>query len=92
MLTLDQLKRRGRALANRCFLCEEEEEDINHLLVHCKKTRMLWDLLLSIVGTSWVVPASVIQMLLSWQGAPVGKKRKKHLECSPYMLILDSLA
>ena len=31
---------------------------------------------LSIVGTSWVFPNSVIQMLLSWQGAPVGKKRK----------------
>ena len=52
VLTLDQLKRRGRALANRCFLCEDDEEDINHLLLHCKKARMLWDLLLSIVGTS----------------------------------------
>ena len=41
VLTLDQLKRRGRALANRCFLCEEDEEDINHLLLHCKKARML---------------------------------------------------
>ena len=37
VLTLDQLKRRGRALANRCFLCEEDEEDINHLLIHCKR-------------------------------------------------------
>ena len=76
VLTLDQLKRRGRALANRCFLCEEDEEDINHLLLHCKKVRMLWNLFLSIVGTSWVFPDSVIQTLLSWQGAPVGKKRK----------------
>ena len=76
VLTLDQLKRRGRALANRCFLCEEDEEDINHLLLHCKKAKMLWDLLLTIVGTSWVFPNSVIQMLLSWQGATVGKKRK----------------
>ena len=76
VLTLDQLKRRGRDFANRCFLCEEDEEDINHLLIHCKKARMLWDLLLSIVGTSWVFPASIIQLLLSWQGAPVGKKRK----------------
>ena len=76
VLTLDQLQRRGRALANRCFLCEEKEENINHLLLHCKKAKMLWDLVLSIVGTSWVFPNSVIQMLLSWQGAPVGKKRK----------------
>ena len=87
VLTLDQLKRRGRALANRCFLCEEDEEDINHLLIHCKKARMLWDLLLSIVGTSWVFPASVIQMLLlSWQGAPVGKKRKNIWIAAPICL------
>ena len=32
VLTLDQLKRRERALANRCFLCEEEEETVDHLL------------------------------------------------------------
>ena len=38
---LDQLKRRGRALANKCFLYEEDEETIEHLLIHCKKVRML---------------------------------------------------
>ena len=31
---------------------------------------------LSIVGTSWIFPVSVIQTLLSWQDAPVGKKSK----------------
>ena len=34
VLTLDQLKRRGRPLASRCYLCENEEESIDHLLVH----------------------------------------------------------
>ena len=86
VLTLDQLKRRGRALANRCFLCEEDEEDINHLLIHCKKARMLWDLLLSIVGTRWVFPANIIQLLLSWQEAPVGKKRKNIWIAAPICL------
>ena len=43
ILTLDQLKRRGRAFSNRCFLCEEDDEDINHMLLHCKNARMLWD-------------------------------------------------
>ena len=41
VITLDQLKRRGRALANRCCLCEEDEETIDHLLIHCKIARML---------------------------------------------------
>ena len=86
MLILDQLKRRGRALANRRFLCEENEEDINHLLLHCKKARMLWDLFLSIVGKSWVFPDSVIQTLLSWQGVPMGKKRKNIWIAAPLCL------
>ena len=50
ILTLDNLKRRGMAFANRCFLCEEDEETIDHLLIHCKSAKMLWDLFLSIVG------------------------------------------
>ena len=50
MLTLDQLKRHGRALTNICFLCEEEEEAIEHLLIHCSKVKMLWDLFLLILG------------------------------------------
>ena len=33
LLTLDQLKRRGVTLAHRCFLCEEEEESIDLLLI-----------------------------------------------------------
>ena len=42
VMTLDQLKKRGRPLANRCYLCEEEEEEaLNRLLVHCPKARML---------------------------------------------------
>ena len=56
ILTLDHLKRRGRALANRCFLCEEEEVTVEHLLVHCSKARLLWELLFAIVGVNWVFP------------------------------------
>ena len=47
---------------------------------------MLWDLLLSIVGTSWVVSDSIIHMLLSWQGVPVGKKRKNIWNVAPVCL------
>ena len=56
MLTLDNLKRRGRALANRHFLFGEEEETVDHLLVHYSQVRIIWDLLLAIVSVSWVFP------------------------------------
>ena len=40
VLTLDQLKRRGIPLANKCFFCEEDEETIDHLLIHCSRAKM----------------------------------------------------
>ena len=86
MLTLDKLKRRGMTFANRCFMCEEEEETIDHLLIHCKLAKMLWDLILSIVGISWVFPHLVLHTLLAWQGAAVGKKRKKIWLAAPLCL------
>ncbi|RVX10791.1 LINE-1 retrotransposable element ORF2 protein [Vitis vinifera] len=66
VLTQDQLKRRGWILANRCCLCCVEEETINHILVHCSKTKILWDLLLSLFGVNWVMPFSVKDTLSSW--------------------------
>ena len=49
VLTLDQLKRKGTPLVNRCNLCEENEETIDHLLIHCSRAKMLCDLLLAII-------------------------------------------
>ena len=86
VLTLDQLKRRGIPLVNRCFLCEEKEETIDHLLIHCSRAKMLWDLVLAITDTNWVFPRTVCQCLLAWQSASVGKKRKKVWMAAPLCL------
>ena len=66
VITLDQLKRHGRALANRCCPCEEDEETIDHMLVHFKIARMLWDIFLTIVRTSWAFSHFVLHTLLAW--------------------------
>ena len=38
---------------------------------------MLWDLLLAIVDSKLVFPLTIRQSLLTWQGANVGRKRKR---------------
>ena len=86
MLTLDKLKRRGIILANRCFLCEEEEETIDHLLIHCPRAKMIWELFLAIVGSSWVFPRTVHQTLLAWQSVNVGRKNKRIWMAAPLCL------
>ncbi|RVX07973.1 putative ribonuclease H protein [Vitis vinifera] len=51
-LTLDMVQKRGQAVANRCFMCLEKEETINHLLLYCSRTKELWDLLFTLFGVS----------------------------------------
>ncbi|RVW54221.1 hypothetical protein CK203_080171 [Vitis vinifera] len=85
-LTLDQLQRRGWALANRCYLCQRHEESIDHILLHCDKVRTLWVLLYSMFGVQWVLPATVKETLSGWNGSFVGKKRKGVWKASPLCL------
>ncbi|RVW30541.1 hypothetical protein CK203_097802 [Vitis vinifera] len=90
-LILDQLQKRGWALANKCYLCQRHEELINHILLHCVKTMTLWALLFSMFGVQWVLPATVKEMLLGWNGSFVGKKRKGVLESKSFVSFLDGL-
>ena len=77
VLTLDQLKKRGIPLVNRCFLCEEEEETTDHLLIHCSRAKMLWNLFFVIMDYNWVFPLTVRQSLLAWQSARWEKSGKE---------------
>ncbi|RVW93513.1 putative ribonuclease H protein [Vitis vinifera] len=86
VLTLDQLKKRGRILANRCFLCCEEEESIDHILIHCTRARVLWELLFALFGVTWVLPFSVRDTLIGWRGFNLGKKRRKVWKAAPLCL------
>ena len=40
-LTLDIVQKKGRTLTNRCFMCLKKEKTIDHLFLHCSKTRVL---------------------------------------------------
>ena len=71
------------ALANRCYFCRVEEESIDHLLLHCEKTRALWVMLFTLFGVSWVFPSSVRETLLGWTGSFEGKKHKLIWRAAP---------
>ncbi|RVW55507.1 hypothetical protein CK203_075274 [Vitis vinifera] len=83
VLTLDSLQRRGFQLPNRCFLCECEEESVNHILIYCTVVRALWDIVFGLVDVKWVSPGTVKEVLASWRGSCVGKKRKKIWDAIP---------
>ena len=83
ILILDQLKKRGWRIPNRCYLCKEEEETSDHILIHCSKARLLWQLIFALFGIQWVLSCSIREVLLSWHGSFVGKKGKKAWKATP---------
>ena len=45
------------------FLCRRNEENIIHILLHCIKTRVLWELLFFFFVVAWIFPSSIGQAL-----------------------------
>jgi hypothetical protein len=66
ILTLDNLSRRGLVVVNRCWLCEADGESVDHLLLHCRVARALWDAFFSRFGLCWVMPSTVKDLYASW--------------------------
>ena len=62
---------KGMALPNRCYLCMEDKEFVDHLLLHCTKTRIFPALLFFLFGTMWVISGIVNDTLLSWSNSLV---------------------
>ncbi|RVX04211.1 Calcium-dependent protein kinase 15 [Vitis vinifera] len=85
VLTQDHLKRRGWSLANRCFLCCDDEETINHILIHCPKAKVLWSLMFTMFRVTWVLQLTVKDTLLGWSDSFVDKKRGKIWRAAPFV-------
>ena len=60
-----------------CVGVKKKEETVNHILIHCIVVRVLWDIVLGLLGVQWVFPKTVKDVLTCWRGLFVGKKRKK---------------
>ena len=64
-------------MPNRCYICKEEEETSDHILLHCLKACILWQLIFVLFDVQWVMHSSMRGLLLSWGGFLVGRKMKK---------------
>ena len=61
---IDQLQRKGYYMVNGYFLCKVERESIDHVFLHCVKSRVLRQLLFSLFGVVWIIPSTVKECLL----------------------------
>ena len=66
ILMLDNLMLRGRILVNQCCMCHQNEETVDHLLLHCPVAHSLWVYMFQIFGTQWVMPSSMESLVYCW--------------------------
>ena len=66
ILTIDNLRRRGMIVVNRCWLCEVDGELVDHLLLHCGVANALWNIIFNRFGLCWVMPGSVKELFACW--------------------------
>lgn len=51
--------KRGMVMVNRCIMCKNSEEILDHLLLHILKATELWDFIFVAFGMKWVLPKMV---------------------------------
>jgi hypothetical protein len=64
--TIDNIRRRGMIVVNRCWLYESNGESVDHLLLHCEVANALWNVIFSRFGLCWVMLGSVRELLACW--------------------------
>lgn len=46
-------------MVNRCIMCKNSEEILDHLLLHILVATELWDFIFVVFGMKWVLPKMV---------------------------------
>ena len=64
--TADRLARKGLPHHEHCLLCDQKEETINHLLLHCVFSREVWFRVLQGLGLQAVAPQLTETSLEDW--------------------------
>ena len=86
VLTSTQLKKRGFHLASMCRFCRKEEEELEHILIHCHAIWRQWTDLLLAFGVDWTCHFLAKDLIQSWIHFPVRKKAKAIWRAAPLLL------
>lgn len=76
-------------MSNRSFICKDVEELVDHMLLHCTKTTILWQLIFSLFigGFSDALYGKRNTFELAW--SIHGKETEKNLKSQSLAIVLD---
>jgi len=72
IITMDNLRKRYIIMAKWCYMCKNNGESVDHLLLHCEIASALWYTTFSGVGLVLVMPRKVVNLFVYWR-APGGR-------------------
>ena len=84
---MDNLKRRGKIVVNACFMCLEDEETIDHLLLRCITAVKIWNTVICWFGCSWVFPKNVQDLFMAWK-SPLGPHKGKEMWKLSFLVVI----
>ena len=67
VLTLDNLKKGGIVVINRCVLCKNDGESIDHITLHCPFFVKILDSIFLLLKVEWVFPSNLQLFFISWK-------------------------
>ena len=69
-----------------CPFCRKEEEELEHILIHCHAIWGQWINLLSTFGVAWTCLFMAKDLIQSWMHFPVKKEAKTIWRAAPLLL------
>jgi hypothetical protein len=63
---MDNLRKKHVILVDRCCMCKQNGELVNHLLLHCDVAYALWSVIFTHFGLFGVMPRSVLDLFARW--------------------------
>lgn len=76
--TADRLEKRGLPHPEKCLLCDQEEETVQHLLASCVVARQVWFNLLHPLNLGTYVPKQRERSFADWWRKVIKKVQKDH--------------
>jgi len=71
-------------------LCKKHEESVDHVLLHCDVTRVVWSSFYSLFGVELVMPRSILDLLSGW-GTLLGRGPVNHIWKQVHLCVLWGL-